>query len=232
MSSAMLHAGAQRGAAALPAAAQQQACSSVALPRFSGISGGNVWRQGGVDRRRRRAPAVAAAVEQAALAVTPPAADANQHSREGAHEAPLVVAQATKEDAEQAPLASVLLPFDPTATADVAVVGAGPAGLVLAAELAAQGLSVALVSPESKFVNNYGVWLDEFKELGLEHTLDAGAVAGSARLVGRRAPPALRTVLVPPATASTHLPCLPPRLAPPSQQCGTTLSATSRISSW
>ncbi|EFN58632.1 hypothetical protein CHLNCDRAFT_19656 [Chlorella variabilis] len=98
--------------------------------------------------------------------------DANQPSREGAHEAPLVVQQAQKQDPEQPALGSVLPAFDAAATADVAVVGAGPAGLALAAELAQQGLSVVLVSPESKFVNNYGVWLDEFKDLGLEHTLD------------------------------------------------------------
>jgi lycopene epsilon-cyclase len=97
--------------------------------------------------------------------------------------------QAAKHDPEQPTLASVLQPFDPTLTADVAIVGAGPAGLALAAEVAQQGLSVVLVSPESKFVNNYGVWLDEFKELGLEHTLDTG---GCCRVVGAYS--ALRTL--------------------------------------
>ncbi|KAI7843886.1 hypothetical protein COHA_002431 [Chlorella ohadii] len=83
-------------------------------------------------------------------------------------------ANASKPDPEQPALAGALPPFYPAAdTADVAIVGAGPAGLALAAELAGQGLSVALVSLESKFVNNYGVWLDEFQELGLTHTLDA-----------------------------------------------------------
>ncbi|KAI3436480.1 hypothetical protein D9Q98_005897 [Chlorella vulgaris] len=98
--------------------------------------------------------------------------DANQPSREGSYEAPLVIAQSSKQDPEQPKLASVLPAFAVASTADVAVVGAGPAGLALAAELAQAGLSVVLVSPESKFVNNYGVWLDEFQDLGLEHTLD------------------------------------------------------------
>ena len=28
------------------------------------------------------------------------------------------------------------------------------------------------MGPESKFTNNYGVWVDEFKSLGMEHLLD------------------------------------------------------------
>lgn len=123
-----------------------------------------------------------AAVEEAAEAAAPsrlspaPAAthDPNFAARIGSFEAPLVEAQASKDDPEQPALGEALPAFDLATTADVAVVGAGPAGLALAAELAQQGLSVTLVSPEAKFVNNYGVWLDEFRELGLEHTLDAG----------------------------------------------------------
>ena len=54
--------------------------------------------------------------------------------------------QASKEDAEQPSIASVLQPFDPLATtAEVCVVGCGPAGLALAAELGSNGLSVALI---------------------------------------------------------------------------------------
>lgn len=55
---------------------------------------------------------------------------------------------------------------------DVCVVGCGPAGLALSADLAHRGLSVCIVGPESKFTNNYGVWVDEFRSLGLEHLLD------------------------------------------------------------
>ena len=37
--------------------------------------------------------------------------------------------------------------------------------------MAKRGVSVGLIAPDTPFVNNYGVWLDEFAELGLEHTL-------------------------------------------------------------
>lgn len=56
--------------------------------------------------------------------------------------------------------------------ADVIVVGCGPAGLSLAAELGQRGLVVYLVGLDMPFVNNYGVWKDEFEELDLTHTLD------------------------------------------------------------
>ena len=82
--------------------------------------------------------------------------------------------QASKEDPAQPSIASVLPPADAGALADVAVVGAGPAGLALAAELGALGLAVVLVARDAPFVNNYGVWRDEFRDLGLEDTLDAG----------------------------------------------------------
>jgi len=92
--------------------------------------------------------------------------------------------QQRKEMAQQAPLASLLPPVaadglapapgpPPTRLHDVAVVGCGPAGLALAAALGARGLSVALVAPDAPFVNNYGVWVDEFEQLGLQHCLDA-----------------------------------------------------------
>lgn len=47
-------------------------------------------------------------------------------------------------------------------TLDLVVVGCGPAGMCLAAEAAKQGLNVGLVGPDLPFVNNYGVWTDEF----------------------------------------------------------------------
>jgi len=59
----------------------------------------------------------------------------------------------------------------PNASVDVAVVGAGPAGLSLAAALGNRGLTVALIAPDTPFCNNYGVWYDEFEDLGLSHTL-------------------------------------------------------------
>ena len=45
---------------------------------------------------------------------------------------------------------------------DLVVIGCGPAGMCLAAEAAKQGLNVGLVGPDLPFVNNYGVWTDEF----------------------------------------------------------------------
>ncbi len=47
-------------------------------------------------------------------------------------------------------------------TLDLVVIGCGPAGISLAAEAAKQGLNVGLVGPDTPFVNNYGVWEDEF----------------------------------------------------------------------
>jgi hypothetical protein len=54
------------------------------------------------------------------------------------------------------------------ATVDVAVIGCGPAGLALAAQLGVRGLSVALLGPDLPFVNNYGVWVDEMEALGFD----------------------------------------------------------------
>lgn len=49
---------------------------------------------------------------------------------------------------------------------DAIVMGAGPAGLVLAAALAQRGLSVLLLSPKAlrPFAPTYGVWLDEWPQ--------------------------------------------------------------------
>ena len=82
--------------------------------------------------------------------------------------------QAAKAESDQKDVAEYLAlrPRDATDAVDVCIVGCGPAGLALAAEVAARGRSVCLVGPESKFTNNYGVWLDEFKALNLEHLLD------------------------------------------------------------
>ncbi|MEW5303919.1 MAG: hypothetical protein WDW36_006565 [Sanguina aurantia] len=96
----------------------------------------------------------------------------NQIVREGHYESELVALQAGKRDKEQPSIAAVLTAADPTKLADVVVVGAGPSGLCLAAELAKRGLNVVIVGHDRPIVNNYGVWLDEFEALGLLHTLD------------------------------------------------------------
>ena len=80
--------------------------------------------------------------------------------------------QSNKSERGQTDIGAVLTPFDRTATVDVCVVGCGPAGLALSGELAKRGLRVCLVGPETKFTNNYGVWVDEFNDLGLAHLLD------------------------------------------------------------
>jgi lycopene beta-cyclase len=57
---------------------------------------------------------------------------------------------------------------------DVVVIGAGPAGLSLAAELEQRGLGVAGVSlqqPSDPWPNTYGIWVDELEDLGLSHLL-------------------------------------------------------------
>jgi lycopene epsilon-cyclase len=97
----------------------------------------------------------------------------NQDMREGSHEKSFLIQQANKADEEQEKIASVLDNAVPGEdTADVVVVGCGPAGLALASDIGARGCSVLLVGHDVPFVNNYGVWEDEFVELGLEHTLD------------------------------------------------------------
>ncbi|XGB41468.1 MAG: lycopene cyclase family protein [Nodosilinea sp. LVE1205-7] len=57
---------------------------------------------------------------------------------------------------------------------DVVVIGAGPAGISLAAELEQRGLTVAGVSlqhPTTPWPNTYGIWVDELADLGLTELL-------------------------------------------------------------
>ena len=58
---------------------------------------------------------------------------------------------------------------------DLLVVGAGPAALAIAAELAEQGLAVAVLAatdPRDPWPNTYGIWGDEVDALGLGHLLE------------------------------------------------------------
>ena len=80
--------------------------------------------------------------------------------------------QADKMDRTQTPIREKLRAANQDELADVAVVGCGPAGVALASELGRRGAKVALVGPDAPFVNNYGVWLDEFQEIGMEDCLD------------------------------------------------------------
>jgi lycopene cyclase-like protein len=56
---------------------------------------------------------------------------------------------------------------------DVAVVGAGPAGLALSAHLGERGLKVFTCDPtlDKGWIPNYGVWIDEIEHLGLKECL-------------------------------------------------------------
>ena len=57
---------------------------------------------------------------------------------------------------------------------DLVVVGAGPAGLAVAQRVSKEGVTVCVVdpAPQSVWPNNYGVWVDEFEDLGLLDCLD------------------------------------------------------------
>lgn len=57
---------------------------------------------------------------------------------------------------------------------DAAVIGCGPAGLRLAEQASARGIRVCCVDPDPLlgWPNNYGSWVDEFAEMGLESCLD------------------------------------------------------------
>ncbi len=57
---------------------------------------------------------------------------------------------------------------------DVLVIGAGPAALVIAAELAERGLAVTALAPAdpaAPWLNTYGIWVDEVEALGLSPLL-------------------------------------------------------------
>lgn len=57
---------------------------------------------------------------------------------------------------------------------DLAIVGAGPSGLSLAAEASKRNLTVHVVDPalHDPWPNNYGVWIDEVESLGYTDCLD------------------------------------------------------------
>lgn len=55
-------------------------------------------------------------------------------------------------------------------TFDLVIAGTGPAGLAVADRVSKAGFKVVVVDPNPKvaWVNNYGVWCDEFEAMGLE----------------------------------------------------------------
>ncbi len=71
---------------------------------------------------------------------------------------------------------------------DVAVVGAGPAGVALARALSARGVDTLVIAPDSQWHATYGVWRDDVVSCDLGAPLDMllrGAWS-TVRVVGRR----------------------------------------------
>lgn len=70
---------------------------------------------------------------------------------------------------------------------DVVVLGAGPAGLAIAAALAERGVRVQGIAPEdpaTPWLNTYGIWADELECLGIEDV--AQESSAQASLLGHR----------------------------------------------
>ncbi|KAM2313649.1 hypothetical protein EV1_026298 [Malus domestica] len=100
-------------------------------------------------------------------------ADEEDFMKGGGPELLLVQMQQKKVMEKQSKLAEKLLPIPVgDSVLDLVVIGCGPAGLALAAESAKLGLKVGLIGPDLPFTNNYGVWEDEFKDLGLEGCIE------------------------------------------------------------
>ncbi|KFK27261.1 hypothetical protein AALP_AA8G359000 [Arabis alpina] len=95
-------------------------------------------------------------------------ADEEDFVKAGGSEILFVQMQQNKDMDEQSKLVDKLPPISiGDGALDLVVIGCGPAGLALAAESAKLGLKVGLIGPDLPFTNNYGVWEDEFKDLGL-----------------------------------------------------------------
>lgn len=81
------------------------------------------------------------------------------------------------QDAEW-PIEMDLPEYDPTVAPgellELVIVGGGPAGLAVAGRVAAAGYKVVVVDPAplGRWPNNYGVWCDEFEQLGLQDTFE------------------------------------------------------------
>ncbi|KAK4532091.1 hypothetical protein CCYA_CCYA10G2948 [Cyanidiococcus yangmingshanensis] len=108
-----------------------------------------------------------------------------KHSSEFSLPASLQAATSLQSELEQCSAETALKP-NPSQSFDVAIIGAGPAGLSLAAELAqinssgelasdSSRISVVLVERDfsQRWLPNYGVWLDEIDHLNIEDCLAA-----------------------------------------------------------
>ncbi|XVF35059.1 hypothetical protein REPUB_Repub18cG0112300 [Reevesia pubescens] len=114
-----------------------------------------------------------AAGSESCVAVKEDFADEEDYIKAGGSELLFVQMQQNKEMDKQSKLADKLRPISiGDKVLDLVVIGCGPAGLALAAESAKLGLNVGLIGPDLPFTNNYGVWEDEFKDLGLERCIE------------------------------------------------------------
>ncbi|XP_022751742.1 lycopene epsilon cyclase, chloroplastic isoform X1 [Durio zibethinus] len=110
---------------------------------------------------------------ESCVAVKEDFADEEDYIKAGGSELLFVQMQQNKEMDKQSKLADKLPPISiGDNVLDLVVIGCGPAGLALAAESAKLGLNVGLIGPDLPFTNNYGVWEDEFKDLGLERCIE------------------------------------------------------------
>ncbi|OMO91700.1 Lycopene cyclase-type, FAD-binding protein [Corchorus olitorius] len=110
---------------------------------------------------------------ESCVAVKEDFADEEDYIKAGGSELLFVQMQQNKEMDKQSKLADKLPPISiGDNVLDLVVIGCGPAGLALAAESAKLGLNVGLIGPDLPFTNNYGVWQDEFKDLGLERCIE------------------------------------------------------------
>ncbi|XP_006353544.1 lycopene epsilon cyclase, chloroplastic [Solanum tuberosum] len=100
-------------------------------------------------------------------------ADEEDYIKAGGSQLVFVQMQQKKDMDQQSKLSDELQQISAGQTVlDLVVIGCGPAGLALAAESAKLGLNVGLVGPDLPFTNNYGVWEDEFKDLGLQACIE------------------------------------------------------------
>ncbi|KAI9191968.1 hypothetical protein LWI28_016196 [Acer negundo] len=110
---------------------------------------------------------------ESCVAVKEDFSDEEDFIKAGGSQLLFVQMQQKKSMDEQSKLADKLRPISvDDGILDLVVIGCGPAGLALAAESAKLGLNVGLIGPDLPFTNNYGVWEDEFKDLGLERCIE------------------------------------------------------------
>lgn len=112
-------------------------------------------------------------VTEATVAGEEEFADKEDFIKGGGSELFYVRMQESKPMEKQGKIADKLSPISVgNSILDLIVIGCGPAGLSLAAESAKKGLKVGLIGPDLPFTNNYGVWEDEFKDLGLQSCIE------------------------------------------------------------